>query len=109
MIMNTDKPEPLSDSPGFFHFLSRLWGFLRPYRMSSLIVLLCLSIEVFFMEAMLPLGFQKLIDDVLLSKDAEMLVIVLGVLFTGGLLYAITTVWKDRLMAVLVNSVLNDL
>src|SRR4051812_48699893 len=82
---------------------------LRPYRRQVRLVILAIVAEMFVQAAVLPMSFKFLIDDALMPKNWDMLVLILSVLAISVVLAGICKIAQDFVYARLGTSVVNDL
>lgn len=90
---------------GFFRVFFR---YLRPYRFQAVMIVLALLVDLLF-DTALRLSFKYLIDDVLVTKNSRLLVIILAALAVGVVLASLAGVCRDYFYARLTGSLLNDI
>jgi len=83
-------------------------GYLRPYRVQTVLILVGLSLELTFYVS-LPLSFRFIIDHAIIPRDGRLLTLILTVLAGLFLLAALAGAGKELLLARVVARVLNDL
>lgn len=82
---------------------------LRAYRRQVWVVILAIAIEMVAQTAVMPMSFKFLIDDALMPKDWDMLMLILGILAVSVVLGGVCKVGQDYIYARLGTSVVNDL
>ena len=85
-----------------------LFPYLRPYRREIVLVLLMVAVETAF-NAWVPLSFSYLIDDALIPRDKQALVILLAALGASVVVVGFTGIARDRLYARVSASVVADI
>ncbi len=99
---------PAIDGTGIAAFCRPLWPYLRPYRMTLLVVGVVLLIEAAF-NASLALAFKYLIDHALLEKNARVLTLLILVLAIAGLIVWIAGIAGDLLFARVIAGVVSEI
>ena len=89
-------------------FLRSLLGFARPYRRSGWLVVAALALEM-VVNALVPLSFKVLVDDVLPARDERLLLLLVAALVAGVVLMAVGGLARDWLYARLANRMLADI
>lgn len=89
-------------------FLGRIYVYLRPHRRQMALLLTGMIASIVY-DTMLPFSFKFLIDDAIEPRNYKLLVLILVVLFTGGLLVSLIAVGRDYLYAQLSADMLKDL
>src|SRR5438128_202538 len=90
------------------HLVRTLLSYMRAYRLMATLVVIGLAIEM-GVNALVPLAFKVLIDDVLPTHDHRLLTIVIVVL-SGGILLLLTGAFSpDWLYARLAARIVADL
>ncbi len=89
-------------------FLRVLLRSLRPYRATGWLILGALALEM-LVNALVPLSFKVLVDDVLPAHDQRLLAMLIGALVAGVILMAACGLTRDWLYARLSNRILADI
>ena len=89
-------------------FLRSLLGMLRPYRLTGWLIVAGLALEM-LVNALVPLSFKVLVDDVLPARDGGLLSIVIAALVAGVVLMAAGGLARDWLYARVSNRIMADI
>ncbi|MFI5311890.1 MAG: ABC transporter transmembrane domain-containing protein [Gemmatimonadales bacterium] len=89
-------------------FLRTMWQYLRPYRGAGWLILAGLLMEM-AVNALVPLSFKVLVDDILPSSDRRLLGVLIGVLVVGVVLMAAGGLARDWLYARVSNRIMADI
>jgi ATP-binding cassette subfamily B protein len=111
--IESEREEPVSYSPaqalGAFKSLAAFIGpHLSAHKVGCLLVLLGLIVETLF-NVLMPLALKFLVDDVFVSREINQLIIILTLLFIGGLTTSIVAVWYEWQDAKLTASICADI
>ncbi|MBF0418422.1 MAG: ABC transporter ATP-binding protein, partial [Magnetococcales bacterium] len=88
--------------------LKHILSYLAPYRVRTGLMLMTLFIDVAF-DTALPLSLKLLIDEAIVPRDFDILILVVSALFAGYLMTAVSQLSRDYLYAWLGAHVLGDL
>ncbi|MDB4908096.1 MAG: putative multidrug export ATP-binding/permease protein [Gemmatimonadetes bacterium] len=107
--METADPEPSAATPaGAFAFVRALAGWFAKFPRPVTLVVIGLLLETAFVSG-LPLLFQRLIDDAIVPRRSDVLVVLLLTLLVAALVASAVSVGRDYLYARLITRVSNDL
>lgn len=103
----SSEPKPIPISAGTLAFFSRTFRTVRVYWWMLACILGAVLVQVAF-RLLLPLAYQRLIDDAILAKE-PILVVLVSLLFGGWLIQLGASFFQDYIAARMWAKVMNDL
>jgi ATP-binding cassette subfamily B protein len=107
-MAEAERPNKTPEIMGIPQFLGSMYGYLRPYRFQTVLLLLLLLVNLAFTMGW-PLSFKYMIDEGLMQKNERVLVLTLLGLIGGVAIASLAGVGRGYLYSFLGAHVLKDI
>lgn len=103
-----DHPYQREAGKGLYGFLASILPYFRSYGLWLACILAAMVVNLAF-ETCLPLSFKYLIDQAIIPRDTQRLILILSILAAGALLTSVCLLGQDFAYARVETGVLSDL